>query len=176
MKYLYLFLCLISVSCSKDATVSPQKVDSLFEANLFLRHGSLSASEFEQYKFQKNSIFFECGEVQGEKKIIVGDSLSEISGADTSRLNFLLNQVSITSAKLSKNTSMYSRDPGIIQLTVIDSMKSREITISLDSITHSQDGLELVLREISERIRGLNRNDICGNKSFFGLGKIPPDF
>jgi len=143
------------------------------EANLFLRHGSLGASHFEQYTIQKNFIFIECGEIQGDRKIIEADELYSLEGKDLTRLGFLLSQVSITTAKLSpKNITEATKDPSILQLTIMDVKKSREITTSLSAITEGASSLETVLLEIAERIRGLNHKILCGNNNFYGIEKI----
>ena len=176
MKRILTIFLLTLVACSSQEPAQPNseapKNGPDLNASLFLRRGSLVSSDFEQYTIQKGSIFMECGAMQGEKKVVVEDSLVSLQGKNTEKLSYLINQVGNTRAKLEpKGSGRGVFDPGVYQLSITDPQKTREVTTSLDVVRNGTEGLEGALREIAERMRGFSEKKLCDNGVFYGLQK-----
>lgn len=175
MKHFITIFLLALTACSSDEAPPPPpavKAPSNLNLALFLRRGSLVSSDFEQYTIQKNSLFAECGIMQGEKKVVLEDTLIPLADKDLDKLTYLVNQVSETKAKLEpRGSGRGIFDPGVYQLTINSTAKKRDIITSLDVVRNATESLEGALREIAERTRGIVEKKQCGNQVFYGIRK-----
>lgn len=164
---------ILFVSCSSPPSPSPEVPKPKYQhVSLFLRKGTLTGSFFEQYTLQGEKLFSECGEMQGEKKVVLEDELVSVDKEKLEAITPLITQLSITNAKLEpKGSGRGFLDSGIAQIIITDDQKSRDITTSTNSIQGQQSGIEGAINDLIENIRGLSPTIMCGNKNFFGFRK-----
>jgi hypothetical protein len=165
--------CLILLSCSTTPAPQPKSPKPKYQhVSLFLRKGALTGSFFEQYTLQGDKLFTECGEMQGEKKVVLEDQLVTVTAEKLEDLLPIVNQLSITNAKLEpRGSGTGFFDTGVVQIIITDDEKSREITTSADSVLDQKSGIRGAINDVVEKMRGLSPTLMCGNKSFFGFKK-----
>ncbi|GEM_PF-6437542 len=169
----FLGLVLLLVSCSSTTPPLPETPKPKYQhVSLFLRKGTLTGSFFEQYTLQGEKLFTECGEMQGEKKVVLEDELVNVDKEKLDTISPLITQLAITNAKLEpKGSGRGFFDSGIAQIIITDDQKSRDITTSTNSVQGQHSGIEGAINDLIEKTRGLSPTVMCGNKNFFGFRK-----
>lgn len=171
MKIFLLISSIILTSCSSESPPIPEAPKPKHQhVSLFLRKGALTGSFFEQYTLQGDKLFTECGEMQGERKVVLEDELATVSPDKLAELLPIIYQLSITNAKLEpRGSGSGFFDTGVVQIIITDDEKSRDITTSANSVQDQQSGIRGAINDVVEKMRGLSPSVMCGNKNFFGF-------
>lgn len=168
-----LMTCVIFFSCGSPPAPKPEVPKPKYQhVSLFLRKGALTGSFFEQYTLQGDKLFTECGEMQGERKVVLEDQLVTVTTEKLEGLLPIVGQLSITNAKLEpRGSGTGFFDTGVVQIIITDDEKSRDITTSANSVLDQQSGIRGAINDVVEKMRGMSPTVMCGNKNFFGFKK-----
>ena len=167
---------LASSACTTQLEDNIPSVTYDFDSiGLYLARGSLTKTDFEQYKVFSKNLFFECGEIKGGENIpaqqapalLTPTQQKKIQGTATALCEVLENS-NFTFAKQDPKHGIANSGQLILDLSV--NGKEYKIKTSVDSISNSKSLQEKKLRRLVEAIRGSTKTPPCGLKEFYGLG------
>lgn len=168
----YLILGLLLSACSSGSVKPP--VSNLSELELYMVRPSLTMVEFEQYKLFDNSLFYECGKLNGSRHVTSEENIRELTPAELTDLNDIIGRYSVERAtskvdydKPGKNRGF--SDPGTFTLSV-KSEPQIQVRTAFDSINKPKSKVEFLLQKLALKIRSLAGKP-CGNVTFYGLGR-----
>ena len=172
----------VGSGCSMLASSPESQPNSTIPAvsavELYLSRSSFSDTEFEHFKLSGNKLFGECGKIRRGRQIPVDQALTPVSADDSTKITDIAREI-LTEAN-TKNLSLakpganrHMADPGQFTLTLSTGSDLKRIETSLDEVSNANFSDTKKLKKLTETLRGVGSNKLCGNKVFFGLGGVP---
>lgn len=177
--FLKRIVCSGALFFSACATQTPPATESeSFEfLELYLSRGSLSTTEFEQYKISPGGIFIECGELKGGRAIPTSQefkryeegTFSEIRKRAHEALTYL-NTHTNSFEPPGKTSSLF--DPGQFLLTISFGKEKKEVRTSVNAVSQELDVPTSMIKKLTQAVRKTVNADVCGKASFYGIEVI----